>query len=374
MRTKIVKRSYVNSEGKSLLYLHASKNSIRERIALDIYVNSKDWDPKNARVKGTDMNSRDINLIIENVESKITGIKTMYRLAEKTLSLEKFVEEFNNSIPRIDFLAFMEHQIELEKNTLAAGTIRRHKSILNKLREWKQRIYFTEIDDQLIIKLRSRLRGIGNDQVTIESNMASFKKFVTAAHKAGIRMPLDPCDIKVGSTRGDRTDLKPDEIHRIYRFYSSEFVNPRHKLVAGYFLFSCFTGLRISDVQVLKREHVEQDSFTFNAVKTGKKQWIRKSKKIEAILEEEPRLFVKKVTNEEINRVLKDIANTCGINKRISFHVARHSFATNFLRMGGDVQTLQKLLGHSKITETMIYVHIVEAEACEKIKLMDNLW
>jgi site-specific recombinase XerD len=374
VKTKIVMRKYENSEGNSLLYLNASKNGVRKRIALDIYVPAKLWDATTARVKGKDMRSRDLNLIIENVESKITGIKTMYYLTQKHLSLEKFVEEFNNAIPRIDFLAFMEYQIKQEKSILAPGTVRRHNAVLNKLREWKERIYFTEIDSTLILKMRAHFRRQGNDPVTVESKVASFKKFVTAAEKAGIRMPIASSEIKVGSTRGDRTDLNADEIHKIYRYFTSEFVNPRYKLTAGYFLFSCFTGLRISDVQALKRKQVSEETFMFNAKKTGKRQYISRSQKVKELLEEEPRLFVKKVTNEEINRNLKHIANSCGILKKVSFHVARHSFATNFLRMGGDVQTLQKLLGHSKIEETMIYVHIVEAEACEKIKIMDNLF
>lgn len=374
MNTKIVKRNYINAEGKSLLYLHATKNSQRVRIPLDIYVPADLWDPKKKLLKGTDLECQDKNLMIGAIQSKINGIKVQYRLSEKQLSLEKFVEEFNNSIPRLDFLAFMDYQINEEKSILAPGTVRRHNAVLNKLREWKGKIYFTEIDDAFFIKFRSQCKKLKNENVTIESNMACIKKFLRAAEKAGIRMAIKSEDIKVGSTNGDRTDLSGLEIHRLFKFFFSEFVNPRHQLATGYFLFACFTGLRISDVQQLRRSQLKENLFSFISIKTEKKQFIRISDKLRSILDHDPRLFVKKVSNEEINRVLKIVATTCGIKKKVSFHVARHSFATNFLRMGGDVQTLQSLLGHSNISETMIYVHIVNAEACEKIKIMDNLF
>lgn len=374
MKTKIVKRDYVNAEGKSLLYLHATSNSKRERIPLDIYVPAKQWDPKKSRVKPGEDCARDINLILDNIDSKITGIRTMYRLSEKQLSLKKFVQEFKNSIPRLDFLAFMDYQINQEKKLLAPGTVRRHKAVLRKLRRWREEIFFTEVTDGLFIKLRSHLRGLGNNSATVESNMAVVKKYLAAAKKAGIRMPAETASIKVGSTSGHRTDLKGEEIKKIHELFFSPFINQRYKLTAGYFLFSCFTGLRISDVKQLNRKQFDEDVFHFVSVKTGKKQWITVSNKLREILDEDERLFVQIPTNEEINRVLKTVATLCGIKKNLTFHIARHSFATNFLRMGGRVQDLQKILGHSKITETMIYVHIVESEASEKIKIMDNLF
>ena len=374
MRTKIVKRDYVDGEGKSLLYLHATKAGKRLRLPIDIYVRSEFWLKDKSRMKPVDKAAEDINMMIGLIETKVNTIKITYRLSEKALSLSKFKEEFLRGIPRIDFISFMSYQLDQEKQVLAAGTIRRHEAVIEKLKEWKKEIYFSELDENFPNKVRSRLKSIGNSSVTIESNMASIKKFISAAEKSGIRFALKSKEIKIGCTNGNRTDLKPQEVHKVYRYYTSEFVNPRHKRVAGYFLFACFTGLRISDVQQLERHQFVEDNFSFISRKTKKRQLINISTKLRAILDEEPTLFLDKVSDVEINRTLKDIAHACGIRKRLTFHVARHTFATNFLRMGGDAVTLKKLLNHSKFEETMIYVHIVEAEACEKIKLMDEMW
>lgn len=374
VKTRIVKRNYVNTDGLSPLYLHVSKNYQRERISLEIYVPPKLWDSKEARLKKGDPKYSELNLILDNVDSKITGIKTMYHLSHKQLTVDKFVQEFRNSIPRMDFLAYMDYQIEVEKKILAKGTVRRHKSIVTKLRKWKKKIYFTEVDENLILKIRTHFKALGNEPTTIESNIAVVKKYIHAAAKAGIRMSISKDDVKVGSTKGHRTDLRPEQIKKIHQLFFSPFMNERYRLTAGYFLFSCFTGLRISDVQQLSRKQLEEDMFQFVSVKSKKRQWISISNKLREILDHDERLFVQVPTPEEINRVLKKIATLCDIQKTLSFHVARHSFATNFLRMGGKVQDLQKILGHSKISETMIYVHIVESEACEQVKIMDNLF
>jgi len=70
---------------------------------------------------------------------------------------------------------------------------------------------------------------------------------------------------------------------------------------------------------------------------------------------------------------LKILAVRAGIEKNISFHVARHTFATNFLRSGGKVENLQKLLNHQSISTTMEYVHIIAEEANKEIYLLDGL-
>lgn len=374
MKTNIVKRDYVNARGESLLYLFVTSNRKRERIPLDIYVPAQLWDKTAQRVVVKLPKHQDINLILDNIDSKVTSIKTLFRLNDKPITLESFVREFRNSIPRLDFLAFIDYQLKEEKKLLKKGTYRRHHAVLEKLRRFRKEIFFTEMDEAMITKIRSNFKGLGNAPVTIESNMASIKKFVSAAEKAGIKMLLKSSDIKVGSTSGNRTHLAGADVKKIFELYTSQFVNPRLKLAAGYFLFSCFSGIRISDIQKLTREQVSNQGFHFITEKTTKLQHISVSGKMREILNEDPRLFVKKVSNEEINRSIKDVAILCGIKKKISFHVARHTFATNFLKMGGDVQTLQALLGHSNIGETMIYVHIVESEACEQIKIMDNLF
>ena len=166
--------------------------------------------------------------------------------------------------------------------------------------------------------------------------------------------------------------------HYFLILFYNKFLGPGHSLhlshknILSRFLFSCFTGLRISDIDNLKEENIISDSLAFTTVKTGKFQRINMNESAKKYID--PKIiFPAGYTGEYINRELKDIAKICGIRKNISYHVSRHTFATNFLICGGRVEHLQKILGHSKITDTMIYVHIVDSITDIQINNMDDI-
>jgi site-specific recombinase XerD len=374
VKTKFIPRSYQNKEGLSLLYLHITGNQQRNRIPLDIYVRVKDFCPKEQRLKTTDGHSKDLNLIIDNLQSKITSIKTTYRLANKKLDVDSLTEEFINGIPRINFFAFADWFLQKQKGQLAKGTYEKQYYMLEKWKRWKKTIYFTELDQKFILNFRQWMNKLGNNKTTVESNIATLKKFLNAAKKHGILLPIDVDDIKVGSTTGNRTDLKPSEVNRLYEYYKSSFINDQNRLVLGYFLFSCFTGLRVSEVLSIHRSQFDEGFFEYFEKKKDRMQRRNINESTRTLLSYCDGLFIEKKDPIYMNRQIKIIANTCGITKKISFHVGRHTFATNFLRAGGDVVSLQNLLGHSNIKQTMIYVHIVESEVNEKVFIIDKLF
>lgn len=375
LKTKVVRRPYLNKEGLSPLYLHVTGKNERERINLDIQVYPNEWHAASSRLKGSGKHGEDINLILDHIEAKASAIKISYRLANRDLNVREFKNEFINGIPRVDFFPFAEQHAEkmFSGKIISAGTFQRYKSVLNKLKKFEDRILFSQIDLRFLDRLRSWLGKKNNQSTTIESNISVLKTFLCAAHKHGIRFPLQIEDIKVGSTSGDRTDLKPTEVLHLLKYYESPFINSNNKLILGYFLFACFNGLRISEIQGLKRSQFSDTYYEFYSKKTKRTMRRKINATTNHILLQNPHLFVEKFTDPALNRGIKEIFLSCGIKKRISFHSARHTFATNFLRMGGDVVSLQQLLGHSDIKTTMIYVHIINSEANEKVDLMDKL-
>jgi site-specific recombinase XerD len=275
----------------------------------------------------------------------------------------------------VDFIVFFTTQLALEKKSMAKGYYKRVGTVLNKLKEYRSELSFSDINEGFEKNYRNHLANLGNKKTTINSNMATIKKFLMAAEKYGVKTPMKGADIKIGKTTGNRIDLSPTELQRFYNYYFSEFIPEHWKLVLGYFLFSCFTSLRWSNVIDLSRaDIVANDYVNFYVPKTGKRQSIVINDKARKITEHCLDLFTNKITPEFANRELKVIANHLNQRKKITFHVARHTFATNFIRMGGDVVKLRIILGHSNIRETMIYVHIVEQEANESMQLMDKLF
>lgn len=374
VKTKFVPRNYVDKDDKSPVYLHITGDGKRIRLNLDIYIDLKKWNPKQQRLKEITQRDKDLNLILDNIEATVTNIKTVYRLSELKLTPLKLREELINDMPRVNFCTFFDKMLEIEKVHLRIGTYKRYKAVLEKLKKFQPELFFHEINDDWFSKFKTHLKKEGNLETTISGNLKAIKKFLKIAIKSGIKIPIALDEIKIGTTLGNRTALNPTELKKIFRFFNSEFINPTYQLILGYFLFSCMSGLRYSDLMALSRPDKDADDIDFLTVKTSKEQIICLNKAAKEILEKCPELFKTKLTNAYLNRELKDIMNIIGIKKKVSMHVARHTFATTYLRMGGKVEKLRILLGHSDIKQTMIYEHIVAAEANESIFLLDKIF
>lgn len=369
----IIKDDYVRADGTSALFLQLFLNKDRKRLPLNISVKVDEFDKVKQRIKPKCLFHKDYNLIIEKILADINKIEVSYRLSNVPLSMKAVLEEYDNPTSRIDFIKFWEQEMENQKEILKASTYRQQMSVLNKVKGYQKTVYFYELTDDWFKKMKAHFKKVDkNSDATIGSFVKSFKKYLHIANKRGIVTPLMFDDIHNKIFVGSRTFLDVAELDRLNRYFNSEFLYDTHKNVLARFLFSCFTGLRISDIQKITRENIIGDVLVFSAEKTNKLQRIQLNKTALSFLNKKS-LFSGTYTPEYINRELKEIAKIVGIRKKVTFHVARHTFATNFLICGGRVEVLQKLLGHSKITETMIYVHIVESISDEQIHQMDEM-
>jgi integrase/recombinase XerD len=373
MKTYFTIRPYKKNPENALIYLFITGDKKRERINFDVQVLVKDWDKDKQRLFPTSKENQDKNLILDNMNSKVTAAKTIFRLSEKVLTPALLKKELLNEMPRVRFTAFYKLQLEEEKVMMAIGSYNRYKSLLEKIIAFDDDITFIDIDQDWLEKYRKHHKRLGNKDTTISGNIAGIKKFLGLAVRAGIKLKIDLKTIDVGSTKGNRTSLMPFELKKCAQYYYSDFISESYRLILGYFLFSCMTGLRISDVQKLTRRNFIDNFITFVNEKTEIDQSIALNLNARRLISFEPLLFEKKFADQHINDELKKIMKLLNINKNVTFHVGRHTFATSFLRAGGKIEKLQLLLGHSDIKQTMIYSHIVQKDANEEIFLLDNL-
>ena len=105
MNIKFYLRDYVNKDGNSLIYLSISSAGKRKRIPMDIYINPENWDPKKQRAKNKTENSETINLLLDQMSSRISDIRVHYRLSKLPLRIDKLIEELKHRTPNYDFLA-----------------------------------------------------------------------------------------------------------------------------------------------------------------------------------------------------------------------------------------------------------------------------
>lgn len=356
-------RNYINKDKKSLIYLVITDAKDKFRINTHITVTPKYWDNAKKRLKDSE-NFEEINLILDNIESRLTTIRTQYVLQRRHLSAKQMLKQFQSETPDFDFISFYRHHLKFQK--YKPQTIKNHNTVINKLVKFQSEIAFHEITLEFFKRYRKFYED-KNSEISYQSDLKCIKTFLKLAHDEGINLNINLNQLKVKVESNNLTYLLPHEVKKLIAYYFNEFINPSHILPLGYFLFSCYTGLRISDIKQRTREEILGDIFQFQQQKTGNFQSMRLNNDARAIINHQPDLFEKWIVEQKINAHLKKIAEVCKIDKNITMHVGRHTFATTFYRNTKDIKRLQKLLGHANIRHTMHYVHLVDSEALDDL-------
>jgi site-specific recombinase XerD len=179
----------------------------------------------------------------------------------------------------------------------------------------------------------------------------------------------------------ERAFLSQDEIETMF---NKEFGTDRLNLVKDIFLFSCFTGLAYADVKKLKRNNialgVDGERWIFiNRTKTDTRSNIPLLPISTAILEKyqnHPQAINQErllpiLSNQKMNSYLKEIADLCGIHKELTFHIARHTFATTVtLTNGVPIESVSKMLGHKNLHTTQHYAKILDLKVSDDMKVL----
>jgi integrase len=181
----------------------------------------------------------------------------------------------------------------------------------------------------------------------------------------------------------ERQVLTMEEINVIE---TKEFKMPRLQHVRDLFIFSCYTGLAYADVMNLTQKSIvlgidgERWIYT-NRQKTDSRVRVPLLPKALAIIEKyktDPLVInsgflLPHLSNQKLNSYLDEIKNNCEIDKHLTFHLARHTFATTItLTNGVPMETVSKLLGHSSIKTTQIYAKVIEKKVSEDMSLLKS--
>lgn len=190
--------------------------------------------------------------------------------------------------------------------------------------------------------------------------------------------------IKLGLKRVTRHILSQEEIDRIAE---KKLQSQRIELARDYFIFSCYTGLAYIDLMELRRKNLRENFgrtwINIERVKTNVTATIPILAPAKMILEKyypnwknadpETRIF-HTLSNQKLNSYLKEVADVCGIDKQISFHIARHTFATTVtLANNIPIETVSKMLGHSRISMTQHYAKVIDQKVARDMQQLGQL-
>lgn len=363
--------------------------SLKRRIPIDL------WDPKKKKAKGTSAKAKQINQYLDEVKSKIFQIYQELKYRDQLITAQiikaKFMGEDEQSKTLLELIAYHSKKIE---NTLAAGSIRNFGVTENYIKKFMiekkktKDVYLKQLDFQFLIDFENYLTNVwpvghprAMSQNTTMKHIQRLRKIITLAYHLEW-IDRDPfVRWKPVYEKKVRDYLSEKELAQLENF---DFNSDRLDRVRDLFIFSCYTGISYIDIMNLTRDNVvkgidggvwimTQRQKTKSSIKVP---LLEKAENIIQKYESHPMTEISSsllplITNEKLNAYLKEVANHVGIKKNLTFHMARHTFATTItLSNGVPIETVSKLLGHTKIATTQIYARVLETKVSQDMEFL----
>jgi site-specific recombinase XerD len=400
MKTKVsilfyAKRAKASANGLVPIYTRITVNGKRIELSSNRFVEISKWSTETGKMKGNSEEARSINshldmlriqiidfqmelvhkkipVTSENLKNKILGV------AERRRMLIPIFQNHNNKIK------------ELVGQEFASGTLERYNTSLSHTKEfiqWKYNVSdidIKEIDHAFITEYDFFLRSVRKcaNNTTIKY-IKNFKKIVKICISNGW-LDRDPfVNYKSKIREVERNYLTQEEVQDIY---SKKFTTERLNLVKDIFVFSCFTGLAYIDVKNLTQSNISIGIDGGKWIFTHRQKTetpsripllpipqeiIQKYMDHPQCLNENRLLPV--LSNQKMNSYLKEIADVCGIKKELTFHIARHTFATTItLTNGVPIESVSKMLGHKSIRTTQHYAKILDRKVSNDMELLKS--
>lgn len=322
-------------------------------------------------------------------------VKNQQTLAlANTIKAQRIVELQNNAHGFVDKntrtkLRFIDYLRGEADRYRAKGSKMYAQSVINSINHLiayaGEKITFKQVNKAYLlgyIKFLDKVTARGNKPLTGASKKLYFQVVVTALNRAVKEEIIDKnpahsimAEDRPEATCRQREFLTFDEVKKLIA------APCRYESIKRAFLFSCFCGLRLSDIRSLQWKDICELSDGKMQVrivqqKTGEPVDVPLSGNAVSQLPERGKkadhVFTLPMT-WVIEEVLKEWAAAAGIEKRVTYHVSRHTHATMLLTYGADIYTVSKLLGHTRVQTTEIYAKIVDKKKQEAVDLIPTL-
>ncbi len=383
-----LKQSKGQKKGPMFIYLKITVDGRSVELSSKRKCEHSNWSPAAARALGKKEEIKELNYFLDTLELQVFQAKRSLIEADKEVTAQAIKDILTGNVEKRKKIleVFAQHNLQmkaLEGMDFAASTIERYSIAYNHTRDFIQWKYNTEdrdirdLDHDFISQYAFWLKTVRNcNHNTAMKYLVNFKKVVLLCVK-NKWLPGDPfTNFKLTRKPQERTALNAEELQRIAR---KRFNNVRLNNVRDIFLFSCYTGLAYVDVKNLKRTDIQ--------IGVDGEQWIFISRQKTNVLSRIPLLkpaleIIEKytddlkcqvsgaalpvLTNQKMNSYLKEIADCCRIQVELTYHIARHTFATTVtLSNGVPIETVSKMLGHSSIKQTQHYAKILDVKVSE---------
>jgi site-specific recombinase XerD len=388
-----LKRAKANAQGLAPIFQRITINGRRLDNSTGKFVDPSKWHPEMSKMRGNSEEARLINGHLDNLRTKILIAEKELNKKDIPVNLETLKNMLLGTKERQRLLVpiFEEHNNKIKELLgieYAPGTYERYQTSLKHTKDflnWKYSISdidITKIDHAFITDYEFYLRSVRKcANNTAVKYIKNFNKIIKLC-LANDWLEKNPfANYKSRVKEVERVYLSEGEIQNII---NKDFKTERLSLVRDIFLFSCFTGLAYIDVKNLTKSHIsigiDGDKWIFtHRQKTESASKIPVLPVTQMIIDkyadhpqainEEKLLPI--LSNQKMNAYLKEIAAVCEIEKELTFHIARHTFATTVtLTNGVPIESVSKMLGHKNLRTTQHYAKVLDKKVSEDMKIL----
>ena len=385
-----IKRKKLLKNGDAPVYMRVTVDGRFLEASLKRGVNPKTWNEKRQRSTGRDRLSLELNDYLDDTLAKILKIHQRFADEKKIINPKTILDEWAGRIEKPKMLCEEfrtdneKYRQRLEIGDVVLNTVLRNERAERYLGEFIRKKYkaedipFSAIDNAFVRDFHLFLRvDKKQEQNTANKYCKILKRIVTLALD-NKWMDVNPFQgVRFQAKATNRQFLTEKELSTIM---NKTFTLDRLNEVRDIFVFCALTGLSFSDVEGLKPEHVSVDD--------DGNYWIHKARQktknvcsipylesARAIAEkykghplcEKRGVLLPVISNQRMNSYLGEIAGICGINKPLTMHIARHSFACLALANGVSMEIIARMLGHSDIRTTKIYAKVIDKSIAEQM-------
>ena len=383
-----VQRNKLNSKGEYQIYIFLNTSINSKRIRKQLYTGynivPEFWDSAKGQIKnvvGADIANSEISTIL----AKLYKIKAMLELQNKVCDPALILEIYGNEnyeAESHDYFAFVEKELRQSYKDYSQSHYKNMQLNLKNLNDFvkKNTLSFDEITPTFLNKYRYWMEHENGNKInSIYQRLSNMRKMVNIAMKQGLTKTYAFSEYKIKLEQVEKEYLELQEVEALHKLYKKADTPERIKVTLHYFLLSCYTGLRLSDIKRVTKESIVNNSIILKTQKTGSQVRIPLNNASQSLLNfdlDGIKLFERtiKQSNSRITTDLNDALDLISLkSKKITFHCSRHTFAINSLVLGIPIEVVSKILGHSDLKTTQIYAKVVDSLMNREMDKWNNI-
>lgn len=325
-----------------MIKLQVTLQGKKIRISIGRKIPPSAWHPDKREVKGSQANYAMLNGLIRAKSTEIENFIIQRQVAGKTVTVG-MIKRSLGILDASTVSEFVSGMIESLQGKFSEDTLTNYRGELKRITAFSPDITFEEIDHEWLRKYDRHMTETGLSENTRHKAFKILAKFFSSARIAGVTSHYPfPGFNRPKYRQTDRTYLTEKEVDKMEALLELP-LDPMLRIACSYFVFGCYSGLRVSDWQrFTARSYVKDGRLILRAKKNGELISMLIHSRLQVAID---RLNRPCISDQKVNEALKVLAKMAGIDKVLTTHVARHSFAVRCAELGISVESCAALMG-----------------------------